>query len=158
MTIFVTICSVIATLFTIYYLFTSFAGLLVKKHSPIPRQPARSRIAAVIPARNEGAVIGKLVESLLAQAYPRALFDIYVAPNNCTDDTEAVARAAGANILHVEGPIRAKGDVLRGAFAQLSATGKYDAYCVFDADNLVEKNFFQAVNDALAAGYQVGQG
>ena len=158
MTIFVTICSVIGTLFTIYYLFTSFYGLLTRKHRQIPRQPARSRIAAVIAARNESAVIGKLVESLLAQNYPRALYDIYVIPNNCTDDTEDVARRAGAGILHVDGPIRVKGDVLRGAFAQLSATGRYDAYCVFDADNLVDKGFMQAVNDALAAGYGVAQG
>ena len=48
--------------------------------------------------------------------------------------------------------------MLRGAFSQLSATGRYDAYCVFDADNLVDKGFFQAVNDSLAAGWQVGQG
>ena len=157
MTIFVTICSVICTLFSLYYLFASFAGLLLKPR-PIPSRPAKHRIAAVIPARNEAAVIGKLVESLLAQDYPRALLDIYVVPNNCKDDTEAVARAAGAGIIRVEGPIRAKGDVLRGAFAQLSATGKYDAYCVFDADNLVDRGFMRAVNDALEAGYQVGQG
>ena len=158
MTIFVTICSVICTLFTLYFLTTSFAGLLFRRHRPIPHAPATRRLAAVVPARNEAAVIGKLVESLLAQDYPRELFDIYVVPNGCTDDTEAVAVAAGARVLRVDGPIRTKGDVLRSVFSQLSATGRYDAYCVFDADNLVDKGFMQAVNDALAAGYMVGQG
>ena len=157
MTIFVTICSVICTLYTIYFLFTSFGGLL-RKRRPTPRCEAKYRLAAVIPARNEAAVIGKLVESLLAQDYPRELFDIYVVPNNCDDDTGAVAEAAGAKLLNVEGPIHTKGEVLRQVFAQLSATGKYDAYCVFDADNLVDKGFLQAVNNALAAGWQVGQG
>ena len=58
----------------------------------------------------------------------------------------------------MDGEIRAKGDVLRGAFSQLSATGKYDAYCVFDADNLVDPGFFRSVNDALLAGCRVAQG
>lgn len=158
MTILVTICGVISTLYTFYYLFTSFAGLLLRPRESAPERPAKHRLAAVIPARNEAAVIGKLVESLMAQDYPRELFDVYVVPNNSQDDTEAVALAAGATILRVDGPVRAKGDVLRGAFAQLSATGRYDAYCVFDADNLADRGFFRAVNNALEAGWQVGQG
>ncbi len=158
MPIIVSICGVLSTLFTLYYAVTSLAGVLFRKRAPIASQPAQKRIAAIIPARNEAAVVGKLVESLLAQDYPRALFDIYVVPNNCSDDTEAAALSAGARVLRVEGPIRAKGDVLRGAFGQLTAMGVYDAYCVFDADNLVDARFFQNVNDMLLAGYPVAQG
>lgn len=157
MTIFVTICGVICTLFTAYFVVTSFVGVLCKPRD-IPFAPARSRIAVVIPARNEAPVIGNLVASLMRQAYPKELFDVYVVPNHCTDDTEAAAAAAGAKILHVEEPIRSKGDVLRGAFAQLSADGRYDAYCVFDADNLADPGFLQAVNNALAAGLAAAQG
>ena len=157
MTIIVTIFSVICTLYTIYFLVVSVGGLLLKPKK-IPHTAPKARLAAVIPARNEAAVIGKLVESLLAQDYPRELFDIYVIPNNCDDDTGAVAEAAGAKLLRVDGPIHTKGDVLHDVFAQLSATGKYDAYCVFDADNLVDSKFFGTVNDALASGMQVGQG
>ena len=158
MPIIVSICGVLSTLFTLYYAVTSLAGVLFRKRAPIASQPAQKRIAAIIPARNEAAVVGKLVESLLAQDYPRALFDIYVVPNNCSDDTEAAALSVGARVLRVEGPIRAKGDVLRGAFGQLTAMGVYDAYCVFDADNLVDARFFQNVNDMLLAGYPVAQG
>lgn len=158
MPIVVSICGVICTLLTLYYAVTSVGGVLFKKRGALPSVEARARIAAVVPARNEAAVVGKLVESLLAQRYPRELFDIYVIPNNCSDDTEAVVLSAGAKVLSVPGPIRSKGDVLRGAFAQLSATGRYDAYCVFDADNLVAPGFFQSVNDAMAAGYRVAQG
>ena len=158
MPIVVSVCGILCTLFTLYYAVTSLFGALFCKPRQTPQSPAMARIAAVIPARNEAAVIGRLVESLLRQDYPRERFDIYVVPNNCTDDTEAAARAAGAEILHVEGPIRTKGDVLRGAFGQLTATGRYDAYCVFDADNLAGGGFFRAVNNALAAGYPVAQG
>ena len=158
MTIFVSICGVICTLITLYFAFTSLGGVLFKRRVPVRKHAPKSRIAAIIPARNESAVVGKLVESLLAQDYPRELFDVYVVPNNCSDDTEGVARKAGAKILKVEGPIHSKGDVLRGAFLQLSETGCYDGYCVFDADNLVAKGFFASVNDALCSGYRVAQG
>ena len=158
MQIVVSICGVICTLITVYYAITSLAGVLFCKRPERAKQPPRKRIAAIIPARNEALVIGKLVESLIRQDYPRQLFDVYVVPNNCDDDTEAVARAAGAEILGVSGTIRTKGDVLRQAFAQLTETGRYDAYCVFDADNLVAQGFFQAVNDALLDGCHVAQG
>ena len=158
MTIIVSICGVIGTLYTIYFAVTCFIGVLTRKKREIPVAEATHRIAAVIAARNEAAVIGQLVESLMAQDYPRELYDVYVIPNNCDDDTEAVARAAGAKILKTEGEIHTKGDVLRQVFAKLSATGRYDAYCVFDADNLVDRGFFQASNDALAYGLEVAQG
>ena len=158
MPIFVSVCGIICTLFTLYYAVTCIGGVLFRRKNDIPQSPARARIAAIIPARNEATVIGQLVESLLRQDYPREMFDIYVVPNNCTDDTEAVALAAGAKIIHVNGPITTKGDVLRQSFEQLTATGLYDAYCVFDADNLADQGFFQAVNDTLAAGFSVAQG
>ena len=151
------LCTALCTAVTLYFGVTCVAGLFMKKRSLPAAAPTR-RIAAVIAARNEAAVIGKLVESLMRQDYPRELFDVYVVPNNCDDDTEAVARAAGAKILACTGEVHGKGDVLRQAFAQLTAMRTYDAYCVFDADNLADRGFFQAVNDARAAGYHVAQG
>ena len=151
------VCTALCTVVSLYFGFTCVAGLFLKRKEMPSSEPER-RIAAVIAARNEAAVIGKLVESLMKQDYPRELFDVYVVPNNCDDDTGDVARAAGAKLLTVEGKIRGKGDVLRQAFARLTAMGRYDAYCVFDADNLVDRGFFRAVNDARAAGYHVAQG
>ena len=60
------------------------------------RHPARTRFAVLIAARNEQEVIGPLVDSLLRQDYPKELYDVWVIPNNCTDDTAGAARAAGA--------------------------------------------------------------
>ncbi len=159
MQIILVIFSAVSLLFGLYFAFTSVAGLLIRRKPAFRPCPPRRRIAAVIAARNEEAVIGPLVESLMAQKYPRELFDVYVVPNNCTDNTEAVARAAGALILPCTGPIHSKGDALRCAFDQLTAMEHpYDAYCIFDADNLVDEMFFQAVNDAREAGCRVAQG
>ncbi len=158
MQILLTIITIISALFGAYHAAVSLIGLLRRK-ADYPAAPARRRIAAVIAARNEEAVIAPLIQSLNGQNYPRELYDIYVIPNNCTDNTESAARNAGAKIIPCTQPVSSKGDALRCAFAYLtSLENGYDAYCIFDADNLADKNFFQAVNDAREAGVRIAQG
>jgi cellulose synthase/poly-beta-1,6-N-acetylglucosamine synthase-like glycosyltransferase len=133
--------------------------LAIKKHRPIPKSTPRHRFAILVPARNEASVIGPLLDSLDRQHYPRDLYDVFVVPNNCTDNTGAIARQAGAQILTGSQPIRTKGDVLNFAFVELSRqTHEYDAVCVIDADNLVHPGYLSAMNDALTAGARVAQG
>ncbi len=144
----------------VYVLYFALIVLLgaFRKPAAYPKAAPKKRIAAVLAARNEEGVIGEAVRTLLAQDYPRELFDVWVIPNNCTDDTEGVAAQAGARVLTCTDSVRGKGDVLRFAFSHLLSTGRYDAFCIFDADNLVDPGFFSAVNDALCAGVRVGQG
>ena len=140
-----------------YHVYIAIAGSL-KKYTPIAYAQPSKRIAAVIPARNEEKVVGLLVDSLKKQRYPSELLDIYVVANNCTDDTAGSAKNAGANVLTCDPAVQSKGDVLRCAFNQLlNGDVSYDAFVVLDADNLVNGGFMQAVNNALCAGYQVGQ-
>lgn len=145
-------------LFAVYFVVTCLGGFVSGRTYDLPDHEDTTRIAAVIAARNEAAVVPQLVKSLMEQDYPRALCDVYVIPNNCTDDTESAALAAGAKILRCSEPVRRKGDALRQAFGQLSAGGQYDAYCVFDADNLVDPGFFHQVNNACRAGFDAAQG
>lgn len=137
-------------------------GLSLFSIRPIKRthQPGPDRrFAILIAARNEENVIAQLVESLLRQHYPRELFDVIVIPNNCTDQTQAVARQAGARILTCPGIVRSKGDVLNYALPEISrAENGYDAICVIDADNLVHPDFLSAMNRALQSGAKVAQG
>lgn len=146
-------------LFSLYGLyFCIVAAFGLKKRQDIPTAKPDTRFALVIAARNEEAVIGELINSLKAQNYPRSLYDIYVAPNNCTDNTEEVSRAHGAKIFIPTGVIRQKGDVLAQITDKLLGNRKYDAMCVFDADNLVHPDFLQKMNDAYQSGIQVAQG
>ena len=46
----------------------------------------------ILPAHNESAVIGNLIESLQALDYPKELYDIYVIADNCTDNTAQIAK------------------------------------------------------------------
>ena len=139
-------------IFTLY--FAAVAVFALRRRKRFPRSAPQTRFAVVVAARNEEAVIGNLVCSVLSQEYPEALRDVYVVPNNCTDFTEAEAAAAGAEIIHCLGPVSSKGDALHQAFAQLLPKG-YDAFLVFDADNVLAPDYLSRMNDAFASGAQV---
>lgn len=148
--------SMFLTVYMCYYaIFLPFA--LARRRTWAEHAP-KCRFAVLVAARNEQAVIGHLVESLLAQDYPVEMFDVYVIPNNCTDRTEQAARAAGAQILTCPFPVHSKGDVLRQVVAMLNKQGRHDAICVFDADNVVDPGFLRAMNNAWCAGARAAQG
>ncbi len=64
---------------------------------PAPPPPPRTwpSVVAVVPARNEAAVVGEAVGSLLRQDYP-GRFDVVVMDDHSDDDTAAVARRTAA--------------------------------------------------------------
>lgn len=146
------ILSLSLKLFTLY--FAAVAVFTLCRRRKYPRTAPRTKFAVVVAARNEEAVIGNLVHSVLSQDYPASLRDTYVVPNNCTDFTEAAAVAAGARIIHCVGPVSSKGGALHEAFEQLLPLD-YDAFVVFDADNVLERDYLARVNDAIAAGAKV---
>lgn len=139
-------------IFTLY--FAAVAIFALRRRKRFPRSTPQTRFAVVVAARNEEAVIGNLVYSVLRQDYPEELRDVYVVPNNCSDFTEAAAVAAGAEIIRCLGPVSSKGDALHQAFAQLLSKD-YDAFLVFDADNVLAPDYLARMNDAFAAGAQV---
>jgi len=153
LTAIVSILGWIAKILTGYTALMGVFCLLPRKKYPIV--PPKTKFAVLIPARNEANVIGQLIKSLLSQSYPKELYDIFVIPNNCTDDTEAVSQNAGAKILHCSLPVSTKGEVLHQILDTLSGT--YDAYCVFDADNVVDSQFLSRMNDAIAVGAKVAK-
>ena len=143
------------TLWGGYYLVTALMSW--RKPMDYGRHPASTRFAILVAARNEELVIGNLINSLLAQDYPRELYDIWVIPNNCTDHTAQAARDFGANVMECTVPVKCKGDVMRFAYRQLRDKG-YDAFCVFDADNVADPRFLREMNNAYRAGARAAQG
>lgn len=141
----------------LFYVYTALHAY--KKMPKIAQSDIKKRFAVLIPARNEAGVIGALIESLQKQNYPKDAYDIIVVPNNCIDDTEQVAREAGAEIMKCRTSVKSKGEVLSDIFDRIVNLDKiYDAVLVFDADNLVHPDFIAKMNDALAAGAKVAQG
>lgn len=129
----------------------------LKKTKPYPVAEEKRRFCAVVAARNEEPVIGSLIRSLQEQNYPHEKLDIVVLLNNCTDDTRSVSLSCGARVYDCRGKIERKGEALAEFFAT-DVIGRYDAFCVFDADNLADRDFISRMNDALNAGVRLAQG
>lgn len=87
----------------------SLAFLAIPLHAIINHYgkaaPYLPRVAIVIPAWNEGAVIGQSIERLMALEYPLESLRIYVVDDASTDDTPDVILAKAAiypnNIFHL---------------------------------------------------------
>lgn len=145
----------------IYNLYFVIIGLCAFKKSKlkINHHDPKHRLAILIAARNEEKVIKNLITSLKKQSYPDNLYDIFVIPNNCNDNTEIIAKKAGAKIIQCKQRVKSKGEVLNYVFKQFKKKKeKYDAYVIFDADNVVDKSFLSRMNDALCEGYEVAKG
>lgn len=147
--------AIVMTLWGLWYVLTALPCL--KKTDDYGIHPSRTRFAILIAARNEELVIGPLINSLLTQEYPHELYDIWVIPNNCIDNTALAARDFGAKVLEFPGRAKGKGEVLRFAYERLRGR-RYDAYCVFDADNVADRRFLAEMNNAFLAGAKAAQG
>jgi len=127
----------------------------LKKAEKVPAGDHFHRFALIIAARNEEAVIGNLIDSLMNQDYPREAFDVFVIADNCTDHTGEVAAAHGARVYCRQNRIEVgKGYALGWFFKQFlpEYERRYDAIGIFDADNLADKQFLSEMNAQLCAG------
>lgn len=132
-----------------------------KKRLPVSEYGTQSkRYAFVIAARNEANVISDLIGSLKNQTYPSELFDIFVIADNCDDDTADVARQAGAYVYERTNTEKMrKGYALSDLFEHIredfGGYGAYDGYIIFDADNIVEKNYLVEMDREFVKGRRI---
>ena len=149
----------IITVYWAYQIVVSFCSLIKLKDKKMLVNK-NHKFMAIVPAHNEEAVIKNLVESLKAQNYPKELYDIYVIADNCTDKTAEIAKDAGAIVLkRFDEAHKTKGYALNWFLKQkIDEKADYDAFCVFDADNIVDKNFIKNMNKKLCQGEEIVQG
>ena len=103
----------------------------------------KAYVRCVICAHNEERVIWQLIDNLKQLNYPKDMYDIYVVADNCTDNTADICRDHGAIVkVRTNKEEVGKGYALDWMFSQMLAQEKqYDAFVVFDADNLVHPEF-----------------
>lgn len=149
----------IIVIFWIYELAISLCSLIKFKDKPLLKNK-KHKFMAIIPAHNEEAVVGNLVESLINQDYDKELYDIYVIADNCTDNTAKIANEAGAIVYErFDEAHKTKGYALNWFLKQkIEENADYDAFLIFDADNIVDKNFIKVMNKKLCQGEEVVQG
>ncbi len=146
--------------FTLCY-FYQFVYILVtwrRGMVKLPEAKTNHRYAFFIAAHNEEAVIANLVKSIKEQDYPPELIDTFVVADCCTDNTAEEARRAGA-IVYERNDLSRKGKswVLDYGFDRIldEYPGKYEAFFVFDADNLLSKSYVTEMNKVFDQGYLV---
>ncbi len=107
--------------------------------------PVPPRFFIAVCARNEQAVVAKIVADLLAQDYPRERFDVTVIAHNCTDSTAHVAATAGANVIELSTRRKGKAAAVR---ASLANADDYDFIGIFDADARIPRSLLSEVAEA----------
>ena len=138
-----------------YQIVYLFVGLIGKGRGG--RENAKlHRYAAVVAARNESAVIANLIRTLKEQNYPSELLDIYVIADNCTDNTAQISRQAGAYVYERFNKVQVgKGYALEYLFHHIfedKGETAYDGFFVFDADNIVDRDFVREMNKMFDTG------
>ena len=155
-----TINAVISALFFICYTyqFLYIPLVLLKKRRPAALPASPHRYAVLIAARNEENVIAGLLDSLAAQTYDMSLVTVFVAADNCTDSTAAIARAHGAVVYERFNHVNVgKGYALDFLLQHIGADYPegFDGYFVFDADNLLSPDYIQRMNETFSAGHEI---
>lgn len=149
----------VITIFWLYQIIISLCSLIKLKDKPY-KVNKKHKFMAIIPAHNEEAVIGNLIDSLKNQNYDKDLYDIYVIADNCTDNTAKIAKEKGAIVYkRFDEEHKTKGYALNWFLKQkIEENADYDAFFVFDADNIADKNFIINMNKKLCEGEEVVQG
>ena len=145
--------------FWVYQLAISLCSLIKFKDKPL-KIVKNHKFMAILPAHNEEMVIGNLIDSLNNQDYDKELLDIYVIADNCTDNTAKIAKEHGAIVYErFDEEHKTKGYALDWFLKQkIKENADYDAFFIFDADNIVDKNFTKNMNKKLCQGEEVVQG
>lgn len=143
---------IVFSLIMIHFIVFAIVGLFQRKRYPKTEQ--MNRYGIIIPARNEESVVGGLIESVQKNKYPQEKLHIFVIAHNCTDRTAEIARSMGATVYEYN---NSKENTMGYAFRHLFAcierdygTQSYDGFFLFNADNVLDQNYFARMNDAFA--------
>ena len=106
-------------------------------------------ITVLIPAHNEAPSIAQTIRSLHRQTVPVA--SIIVVCDNCTDDTAAIAKAEGAEVMATKGNSAKKAGALNQGFAAvLPRMRPDDLVLVMDADSRLSDNWIEEAAACMA--------
>jgi cellulose synthase/poly-beta-1,6-N-acetylglucosamine synthase-like glycosyltransferase len=118
----------------------------------LPAVPASSmRVTVLIPAHNEEAQIAETITSLHRQR--RRPNRVIVIADNCTDRTEAIARAHGAEVIKTVKNRHKKAGALNQVLEiLLPHVSRRHAVLVMDADSSLDPGFIHHAVSRLASG------
>lgn len=146
---------------TISILTLLYKYLIMKKNTNYPQKEKNGHnYAILIPARNESLVIEKLLISIENQTKKIKPEDVYVIVETKKDKTVSVVEKHKMTIVYRKNlNKKRKGFALDDAIKEiLKSNKKYDAYFIFDADNILDKNYIKEMTKSFDEGYDIGIG
>ena len=119
-----------------------------------------TKFSILIPARYESKVIENLLISLNKQTVKVNPKDVFVIIESLEDKTYEIVKKYHMNIiLRKKLDLKRKGYALEEAFDYLKEKNKiYDLYFIFDADNILDKNFIKEMLITYKSGYDIACG
>lgn len=146
---------------TISILTLLYKYLIIKKNTNYPQKEKNGHnYAILIPARNESLVIEKLLISIENQTKKIKPEDVYVIVETKKDKTVSIVEKHKMTIVYRKNlNKKRKGFALDDAIKEiLKSNKKYDAYFIFDADNILDKNYIKEMTKSFDEGYDIGIG
>ena len=138
---------ILFTLSVIYLFVFSVASLCAKPRKPLPAKDYK-RIAILIAAYREDAVIKDTVKACLIQNYPREKYDIVVISDHMHAETNALLRTLPIKLLQVDFEKSTNTKSLKAALDYLEKD-YYDVALIIDADNYINSSYLSEINDAF---------
>ena len=151
----------IANALIILGLFLLISKFLVRFYKGVlpQKQKETNNFSILIPARNESNVIEDLLISIKNQSEKINFENVYIIIENKSDKTIKIAKKYNANIIIREKlNLKRKGYALMEAIEKITEEKIYDAYFIFDADNILDKDYLKEMKKTYLEGYSIGIG
>lgn len=153
-----TVCFILITIGIIWLLIDYILSYF---NSNVPKEKNnKGKFAILIPARDESRVIEELLNSILNQTRKIDSDDVYVIVEEESDKTVELVKNKNMNIIFRHDlSKKRKGYALDDAIKEILEQKKhYDAYFIFDADNVLDKDYIKNMEKAYEDGYDIGIG
>ena len=135
-----------------YHLFYSITGGMNRRSDRYADSRRKHRFAVIIPAYKDDEYILQAVQSVLNQDYPIDCYDVIVVSEQMSVATNS--RLSALPITLMEANFKGKGSktkAFKAAVKQLP-DGLYDMVLIMNADNTVEPNFLELLNNTYSSG------
>ncbi len=140
---------------SLYVFVFALAGLFnPKKRENIFNE--QRRFAVLIPGYKEDNVIVEVARRALEQSYPEALYDVVIIADSFKDITLHKLRKLPVKLVEVSFEKSTKSKALNKAMEVIG--DNYHVALILDADNIMEFDFVERINEAFNTGYKVVQG
>jgi len=139
----------IITAGTVFYLGIFAIASFINRTHESPRTKKQNRIVVLIPSYKQDNVIEQTVISVLSQAYPQRMFDVTVISDHQSEMTNMRLAQYPITLLTPNFAESTKAKSLQYAILNLPEFKIYDIVLILDADNIIEQDYLQKVNDAF---------